>query len=82
MPASLKEMTLDAVQDIIGRAIIDSDFRNALLKDPETTIKILGFNQSATSVLFFQTLNSDSFKELTEEVENRLGGRPVIAAWL
>lgn len=82
MPAIGKELDLIAVQDILGRALVDSKFREELLNDPATTIEILGYTQSDDSLRFFEALNNNVFKQAAQETEDRLGGRPVIALWL
>jgi len=82
MATTLKKITLDDVRDILGRALLDSGFRDKLLADSAGTLLILGFESSNESLNFFKSLASDAFKGAAEEIENRLGGRPVIAAWL
>jgi hypothetical protein len=77
-----KELDLEAVQDILGRALVDGKFREELLADPATTIEILGYKQTDDSGRFFQALNNDTFKQVAQETEDRLGGRAIIAAWL
>lgn len=77
-----KELDIEAVKDILGRALVDANFRRELLTDPATTIDILGYKQTDDSGRFFEALNNDSFKQVAQETEDRLGGRPVIAAWL
>ena len=78
MAMILKKLTPNDVQDILGRAMLDSAFRAQLLTDPGQTIMIMGYEQSADSLAFFKALDSDTFKDAATDVENRLGGRPVI----
>lgn len=82
MASTLKKITLDDVKALLGRALVDTDFRTKLITDPASTLVILGFDSSQDSVNFFGALNSNTFKAAATEVENRLGGRPVVAAWL
>ncbi|NCS07917.1 MAG: hypothetical protein GPJ07_15725 [Microcystis aeruginosa G13-07] len=82
MPSIGKQLDLEGVQDILGRALIDFKFREELLTDPATTLQILGYSQSDDSLRFFQALNNNVFKQAAQETEDRVGGRPVIAVWL
>lgn len=82
MASTLKKVTLDDVKALLGRALLDSEFRKKLLTDPDSTLVVLGYESSTDSGNFFRALNSTSFKAAADEVENRLGGRPVVAAWL
>lgn len=82
MTAILRAMTLDDVKDVLGRALIDGDFRQNLLNDPSEVLSVLGFQASQDSLNFFKALDSASFKGAAADIDNRLGGRPIIAAWL
>ncbi|MBP2236307.1 hypothetical protein J2Z31_002821 [Sinorhizobium kostiense] len=82
MPATARDITLEDVQEILGRALVDAEFREALLKDPEAAFMVLGLNMSQDSINFFRALNDQTFLAAANTVENRLGGRPVIGAWL
>lgn len=82
MPATARDITLDDVQEILGRALVDGEFRNQLLEDPAGTFTVLGLNMSEDSLNFFQALNDQTFLAAADTVESRLGGRPVIALWL
>lgn len=82
MPATAKDITLEDVQEILGRALVDVEFREALLRDPDAAFSILGFNMTQDSMNFFRALNDQTFLAAANSVENRLGGRPVIGAWL
>jgi len=77
-----KEITLEDVQELLGRALVDADFRNSLLNSPDATLRVLGFKMSADSQNFFRALKDDTFLAAAEQVQDRLGGRPIIAAWL
>lgn len=77
-----RDITLDDVKDLLGRALIDSAFRSELLKDPAGTFTVLGLKQSEDSKAFFAALNEESFLEAATKVEDRIGGRPIIALWL
>lgn len=82
MASTARPLELDDVQKILGRALVDATFRNELLNDTETVFVALGLDQSEESLNFFKALNENSFLEAADQIENRLGGRPVIAAWL
>ncbi len=77
-----RDIGLEDVQEILGRALVDSEFRGELLNEPESTLAILGFKMSQDSQNFFKALKDETFLAAAEQVESRLGGRPVIAAWL
>jgi hypothetical protein len=78
----MKKIDLDDVRGIVGRALLDSEFRAKLQDDARGTLMILGLDSSAESVNFFKALVSQTFQAAASEVDNRLGGRPVIALWL
>jgi hypothetical protein len=82
MASTMKKIDLDDVRAIVGRALLDSEFRTKLQEDAKGTLMILGLDSSPDSVSFFKVLVSQSFQAAASEVENRLGGRPVIALWL
>lgn len=82
MPQTGRDITLTDVQDLLGRAMVDADFRTQLLKDPEGTFVILGIKMSDASMNFFKALNDESFLQAADKVDQRLGGRPIIAVWL
>jgi hypothetical protein len=78
----MKKIDLDDVRGIVGRALLDAEFRAKLQDDARGTLMILGLDSSAESVNFFKALVSQTFQAAAAEVDNRLGGRPVIALWL
>ena len=82
MASTLKKINIDNVCDIVGRALLDSEFRVKLRDDAKGTLLILGYDSSDDSTAFFKTLVSQSFQSVAVEVESRMGGRPVIALWL
>lgn len=82
MASTLKKLDLDEVRDIIGRALLDGEFRQKLIDDPAGVFLILGYEQSDESLAFFTHLVSNAFRDAAQEVEDRLGGRPIIAVWL
>lgn len=80
---AISSIELQEVQQILGRAIIDGDFRAKLIADPEGVLRILGYGDlSDDAINFFRSLSAGSFPDAADEVENRLGGRKVVAAWL
>jgi hypothetical protein len=82
MASTMKKIDLDDVRSIVGRALLDTEFRAKLQDDAKGTLMILGLDSSPESVSFFKVLVSQTFQAAAAEVENRLGGRPVIALWL
>ncbi len=80
---AVSKIELEDVQNILGRAIIDADFRAKLIADPEGVCRILGFGElSQDAINFFKALGAGSFPDAADEVENRLGGRAVIGLWI
>ena len=77
-----RDITLEDVQKLLGRALVDATFRNELLTDGATVFSVLGLKMTQDSKNFFAALNDQTFLAAANSVENRLGGRPVIAAWL
>lgn len=79
---ALGALDLETVERVLGRALIDAEFRKELSDDPEKIMKILGYgNLSDEAVRFFKALATGDFPVAAQEVEDRLGGRPVIALW-
>lgn len=76
-----RDITIQDVQDLLGRALVDSDFRRELLSDPEGTFTVLGMKMTTDSMNFFRALNDATFLAAADSVENRLGGRPVVGLW-
>lgn len=76
-----RDITIEDVQELLGRCLVDAEFRSALLKDPEATFTVLGLKMSPDSMNFFKTLNDATFLAAANSVENRLGGRPIAAIW-
>jgi hypothetical protein len=80
---ALRQLELEQVEEILGRALIDPEFRAKLIQDTEGTLKALGYGGlSADAVAFFKGLSTNAFSAAAAEVENRLGGRKVVALWL
>ncbi|MDP6676301.1 MAG: Os1348 family NHLP clan protein [Pirellulales bacterium] len=65
------EINLEAVQQILGRAVTDPAFRRDLLDNPEDAIKDYDLNEQ--QVDFFKQLDEDAFEELARETRNIRG---------
>ena len=80
---AVSSLELEDVQKILGRAVMDSEFRAKLIADPEGVLKVLGYGDlSDDAINFFKALGAGSFPDAANEVENRLGGRAVVGLWL
>lgn len=80
---AISKLELEDVEKILGRALIDTEFRNKLVANPEEVVFLLGYGEmSDDAIAFFKALNTGEFPEAADEVENRLGGRAVIAVWI
>ena len=47
-------------EEVIGRAVIDPDFRDRLLKDPEGTVKAEGYAVSAEFITQLKDMDTDA----------------------
>ncbi|WP_341368201.1 Os1348 family NHLP clan protein [Yoonia sp. BS5-3] len=79
-----KHLTLDEVQTIIGRAIVDESFRDELTNNPEKTLKKLGIStlvggdvdQKSVELIraiadaFKETNTDTSLKEVLEKLRS------------
>jgi hypothetical protein len=80
---AVRGLELEQVEEILGRALIDPEFRGRLINDTENTLKLLGYGGlSQDAVAFFKGLGTNAFSAAAAEVENRLGGRKVVGLWL
>jgi hypothetical protein len=77
MTTVLRDMTVTDVKDVLGRALIDNDFRQCLVADPQEVLSGLGYTASQESLRHFSALNGNSFPAMADEAESRLGG-PVV----
>jgi hypothetical protein len=78
MTSMLRDMTLIEVKDVLGRALIDSDFRQHLVTNPREVLSVLGYAATQESLNYISTLGSGSFPATTAEVENRGGGPKIL----
>lgn len=76
MTSVLRDMTPIDVKDVLGRALIDSDFRQNLVANPGAVLSGLGYAASQESLNRFCALNADSFP--AAEVDKRLGPHLVL----
>jgi hypothetical protein len=78
MTSVLRDMTLTDVKDVLGRALIDSDFRENLVTNPREVLSVLGYTASQESLNYFSALGGGSFPAAGNEVENRRGGPQLV----
>jgi hypothetical protein len=80
---AVTSMALADVEKILGRALIDRNFRDKLVANPEEVLNILGYGQaSEDAISFFKALGQGDFPQAATEVEDRLGGRAVVGLWI
>lgn len=77
-----RDITLEDVEKLLGRALVDSKFRSELMNNGATVFAVLGLRMSADSKNFFAALTDQTFLAAANSVENRLGNRGVVGAWL
>ncbi|WP_044562351.1 Os1348 family NHLP clan protein [Azospirillum sp. B4] len=82
MTIFLRELTPDDVQKILGRALLDANFRSKLAADPEAVLAILGFKASAASLAFFKNLAAASFGTAADDLAKQFGTTPLPTSWL
>ena len=78
MTGVLRDMTLIEVKDVLGRALIDIDFRQHLVTNPREVLSVLGYAASQESLNYISTLAGGSFPAAPDEVENRGGGPQIL----
>ena len=69
-------MAQEELERLIGRAILDPEFRKRLLVDPETAIQKEGFDLTPEEVELVKSVDKDKAETLAEEI----GATPE-AAW-
>jgi hypothetical protein len=72
-------MASDALSQVIARAVIDTEFRDALAKDPEHTLKIAGHKLATSDLATLKGLKPHEWKNLTlHDINARIGQ---VASW-
>lgn len=65
-------MSLEQVNQILGRALLDEGFRTQLLNNAEETLR--GFDLTDQEIETLKGLNADQFQKLNEAFKTQLGG--------
>ena len=63
-------MSMEALKTVIGRAMIDAEFRELLFKDPAQALA--GYSLTEDEVRLFQGLEREKFEALAGELGERL----------
>ena len=62
-------------EDMIGRAVTDPDFRKRLLTDPETTIRVEGYEVSAEVLQQIKAIDPEAAEAAAREIDHAVGNR-------
>jgi len=57
------------VERLVGRAILDAEFRERLFADPEATIREEGFNLTEREMAALKTVDAEKAVALASELE-------------
>ncbi len=63
-------MSVEAVKEIIGRAVADAEFRQQLLHDPAEALK--GYDLSEEEAALLKDLPGENFEAAAGELEERI----------
>ena len=63
-------MTKEAVEAIIGKAVVDAEFRAALLADPDRALA--GFDLTAEEVARLKAVDAESIETLAGTLDERI----------
>jgi hypothetical protein len=66
-------MSKEAVEAVIGKAVLDAEFRNALLADPEKALA--GFDLNETEKASLKSLDSETMDVLANTLDARVSKR-------
>ncbi|MBB6252857.1 Os1348 family NHLP clan protein [Nitrospirillum iridis] len=81
MAPLLRSPTTEEVQSILGRALLDADFRKQLIDNPTHTLSILGFTASPNALAFFSKLGGQSFTTAAGDLEAHIAAAPLPHSW-
>lgn len=62
-------MSQSSVERILGKALLDSDFRNALLENPEQALS--GFSLTSNEKNYLKRMDSETLDQLAKILEER-----------
>ena len=62
-------MAREDLERIIGRAVLDAQFREKLLDDPERAIREGGFDLTEEEIAHLQSIDAQKARALLEEAE-------------
>lgn len=63
-------MSIEQIQEIIGKAITDSEYRQLLLSDPDQALE--GYDLTEEEIESLKGLESEQFNEITGELDERI----------
>jgi hypothetical protein len=72
-------MAKKTVEELIGRALTDSDFRNKLLGSPEATLAEEGYEVGPEVIEAIKSANPDEVNAVAQGLENKFANRKAAA---
>jgi hypothetical protein len=68
-------MANKSVEELIGRALTDKEFRDRLLASPEATLKAEGYDVAPEVIEAIKSANPDEVNAVAQGLENQLANR-------
>ena len=68
-------LSLPELQHLLGRAVADKELRRKLLKDPDGTLRKLGYPNHPAAVEFFRKLGAEGFDKAADAFTGAEGRR-------
>lgn len=66
-------MSKEAIQSVIGKALLEAEFRAALLADPDEALA--GFDLTEAEKASLKSMDSETMEALAKDLERRTGKR-------
>ena len=63
-------MSTESVQEIIGKAVQDSEYRDLLFTDPEKALE--GYELTEEEIIALKDIKAEKFDELLTDIEERI----------
>jgi hypothetical protein len=70
-----KAMAKKSVEELIGRALTDKEFRDRLLASPEATLDAEGYDVAPEVIEAIKSSNPDEVNAVAQGLENQLANR-------
>ena len=63
-------MSTESVQDIIGKAVVDSEYRELLFVEPDKALE--GYELTEEEIVSLKGIKAEKFDELLTDIEERI----------